>query len=83
MRFLRNPSTAVTANSRFNLASVDNCAAFFQSRTLDRDVFVKPPPHIKKPEINRGQRNHSTDLMTHCKSCGCKSEECCVSLDSE
>ena len=40
---------AITANSDFKLASVDIRAAFLQSRTLDRDVFMLPPPDIKKP----------------------------------
>ena len=40
---------AIAANSDFNLASVDIRAAFLQSRTLDRDVFMLPPPDIKKP----------------------------------
>ena len=42
---------AVAANSGFKLASVDIRAAFLQSRTLDRDVFVEPPSDIKKPGI--------------------------------
>ena len=40
---------AIAANSDFKLASVDIRAAFLQSRTLDRDVFMLPPPDIKKP----------------------------------
>ena len=40
---------AVAANSNFKLASVDIRAAFLQSRTLDRDVFMLPPPDIRKP----------------------------------
>ena len=40
--------TAVAANSNFKLASVDIRAVFLQSRTLDRDVFIKPPPDIRK-----------------------------------
>ena len=42
---------AVAANSNFKLASVDIRAAFLQSRTLDRDVFMLPPPNIRKPGI--------------------------------
>ncbi len=42
---------AIAANSDFKIASVDIRAAFLQSRTLDRDVFMLPPPDIKKPEI--------------------------------
>ena len=41
--------TAITANSDFKLASVDIRAEFLQSRNLDRDVFMLPPPDIKKP----------------------------------
>ena len=40
---------AIAANSDFKLASVDIRAVFLQSRTLDRDVFMLPPPDIKKP----------------------------------
>ena len=42
---------AVAANSKFKLASVDIRAAFLQSRTLDRDVFMKPPSDIRKVGI--------------------------------
>ena len=38
---------AIAANSDFKLASVDIRAAFLQSRTLDRDVFMLSPPNIK------------------------------------
>merc|ERR1712030_113785 len=34
---------AVAANNGFRLASVDIRAAFFKSKSLDQDVFVKPP----------------------------------------
>merc|ERR1712115_632352 len=44
---------AASVNSDFKLASVDIRAAFLQSRTLDRDVFMLPPPDIKKPGIIR------------------------------
>ena len=43
-----NISMAVAANSNFKLASVDIRATFLQSRTLDRDVFMKPPPGKKE-----------------------------------
>ena len=39
---------AVVANSNFKLASVNIRAALLQSRTLERYVFVEPPPDIKK-----------------------------------
>lgn len=41
----------VAANEGFRLASVDIRAAFLQSRTLDRDVFMLPPKDIRKPGI--------------------------------
>ena len=44
---------AVAANSNFKLASFDIRAAFLQSRTLDRDVFVERPPDIKQHGIIR------------------------------
>ena len=34
---------AIAANSDFKLASVDIRAAFLQSRTLDREIFMLPP----------------------------------------
>ena len=33
---------AIAANNGFKLASVDIRAAFLQSKTLDRDIFMKP-----------------------------------------
>ena len=42
---------AISANENFKLASVDIRAAFLQSRTLDRDVFMLPPADIKKPGL--------------------------------
>ena len=42
---------AVAANEDFKLASVDIRAAFLQSRTLDRDVFMFPPSDIRKPGV--------------------------------
>ena len=33
------------------MASVDIRAAFLQSRKLDRDVFMKPPPDIRKEGV--------------------------------
>ena len=42
---------AIAENKGFKLASVDIRAAFLQSRTLDRDVFMKPPPDIRKEGI--------------------------------
>ena len=39
---------AVAANSNFKLALVDIRAPFLQSRTLDRYVFMKHPPGIRK-----------------------------------
>ena len=42
---------AVAANSSFKMVSVDIRASFLQSRTLDRDVFMQPPPDIRKQGI--------------------------------
>ena len=42
---------AVGVNENFKLASVDIRAAFLQSRTLDRDVFILPPLDIQKPGV--------------------------------
>ena len=42
---------AVAANENFKLASVDIRAAFLQSKTLDRDIFMLPPPDIRKPGV--------------------------------
>ena len=41
---------AVSANFGFKLASVDIHAAFVQSKVLDRDVYVEPPPDVKRLE---------------------------------
>ena len=43
---------AVAANENFKLASVEIRAAFLQSRSLDRDVFMLPPPYIYKAMYN-------------------------------
>ena len=42
---------ALLANFHFKLASVHICAAFLQSKVLDRDIFVEPPSDIKKQGI--------------------------------
>ena len=42
---------AVAANNGFKLASADIRVAFLESRTLDRDVFMKPHPDIRKEGI--------------------------------
>ena len=42
---------AIAANEGFNLQSMDIRAAFLQSRSLDRDVFVEPPRDLKKDGI--------------------------------
>ena len=42
---------AVAANNSFKLASVDIRVAFLKSRILDRYVFMKPPPDIRKEGI--------------------------------
>ena len=42
---------AILANNDFKLASVDIRAAFLQSSTLDRDVYMLPPADIRKPGV--------------------------------
>ena len=42
---------AVAENSNFKLALVDIRAVFLQPWTLDRDVFMKPPPDIRKEGV--------------------------------
>ena len=42
---------AMAANQGFHLQSIDIRAAFLQSRSLDRDVFVEPPKDLKKDGI--------------------------------
>ena len=73
---------AVAANSRFRLASVDIRAAFLQSRTLDRDVFVEPQLDIKKPGIvwRLNKPLYGLD-NTYCKSIGYESKGCCANSD--
>ena len=39
---------AVAANERHNIASIDITGAFLQGEKLDREVYVKPPPDIRK-----------------------------------
>ena len=41
----------VAANEDFKLASVNISVSFLQSRTLDRDFFMLPPPDIRKPGV--------------------------------
>ena len=42
---------AIAANEYFNIQSIDIKAAFLQSRSLDRDVFVEPPKDLKKEGV--------------------------------
>ena len=42
---------ALAANFHFKIASVDICAAFLQSKILDREAYVEPPADIKKQGI--------------------------------
>ena len=42
---------ALSANFGFKIASVDIRAAFFKIKVLDREVFVEPPPDVKKQGI--------------------------------
>ena len=39
----------IAANNGFRLASLDIRTAFLQSKTLDQDIFIKPPEDNKKP----------------------------------
>ena len=41
----------LTPNFGFKLASVDIHAAFLESKVLDREVYVEPPPDVKKPRV--------------------------------
>ena len=41
---------AISANFGFKLTSVNIRAAFLQSKVSDREVYLKPPSDIKKPE---------------------------------
>ena len=48
-----NMLMAVAANENFNLALVNIRAAFLQSRTLDRHIFMLPPsPRYQKTRSN-------------------------------
>ena len=40
--------TAVAANCRFHIWTIDIKGAYLQSNKLDRDIFVKPPPDVQK-----------------------------------
>merc|ERR1712089_60158 len=42
---------ALSANFGFKIVSMDIRAAFLQAKTLDREVFVRPPRDIEKPGI--------------------------------
>ena len=61
---------AVAANNGFKLASLDIRAAFLKSKTLDRDVFIKPPGDIKKPGVIWIYSDHCTGWMTRVKNSG-------------
>merc|ERR1711867_396479 len=39
---------ALSANFNFKIVSMDIRAAFLQAKTLDREVFVRPPPDQEK-----------------------------------
>ena len=41
---------ALSANFNFKIVSMDIRATFLQAKTLDREVFVRPPNDIKKKE---------------------------------
>ena len=40
--------TAVAANQNFHLWAIDIKGAYLQSNNLDRDIFISPPPDIRK-----------------------------------
>ena len=42
--------TAVAANQKFHLWAIDIKGAYLQSNKLDRDIFIRPPPDIRKAE---------------------------------
>ena len=42
---------ALTANFDFKIVSMDIRAAFLQAKTLDREVYVRPPDDIAKEGI--------------------------------
>ena len=42
---------ALAANCHFKITSVDIWAAFFQSKILEKEVYVEPPADIKKQGI--------------------------------
>ena len=41
----------MAANQSFNLRSIDIRAAFLQAKNLEREIFLKPPPDVKKEGI--------------------------------
>jgi len=42
---------ALSANFDFKIVSMDIRAAFLQAKTLDREVFVRPPDDIGKEGV--------------------------------
>ena len=40
--------TAVAENQKFHLWATDIKGAYLQSNKLDRDIFIRPPPNIRK-----------------------------------
>ena len=44
--------TAIAANQHFKICSIDITGAFLQADKLDRDIFVRPPPDIRKQQPN-------------------------------
>merc|ERR1712101_37676 len=42
---------ALVANQNFKVVSMDIRVAFLQAKKLDREVFVRPPDHIKKEGV--------------------------------
>ena len=44
--------TAIAANQHFKICSIDITGAFLQADKMDRDIFVRPPPDIRKQQPN-------------------------------
>ena len=59
---------ALAANSHSSIASVDICAAFFQSKGLDREVYVEPSAEIKNQGIVWKLNNYCMVLMMQAKN---------------
>ena len=63
---------AVAANNGLRLAFLDIRAAFLQSKSLDRDVFIKPPVDIRRQKTGTlwKLKNLSMDSTMRVRSSG-------------